>query len=43
MEEFTNLYKKIKNNPQFISVVGNQLINEGVKIYNDNSINLYTK
>jgi predicted O-linked N-acetylglucosamine transferase (SPINDLY family) len=43
MEEFTILYKKIKTTPHFISIVGNKLINEGVKIYNDNSIDLYTK
>jgi predicted O-linked N-acetylglucosamine transferase (SPINDLY family) len=43
MDEFTNLYKKIKTTPHFINVLGNKLINEGVKIYNDNSIDLYTK
>jgi predicted O-linked N-acetylglucosamine transferase (SPINDLY family) len=43
MEDFFNLYKKLKNNPNFINVFGNQLVNKGVEIYNNKNIDLSVK
>jgi predicted O-linked N-acetylglucosamine transferase (SPINDLY family) len=43
MEEFFVLYKKVKANPRFINVIGEQFVNKGVEIYNNKTIDLSIK
>jgi predicted O-linked N-acetylglucosamine transferase (SPINDLY family) len=43
MEEFFNLYNKIKENPKYINIFGNIVINKGVEIYNNKNIDLSVK
>jgi predicted O-linked N-acetylglucosamine transferase (SPINDLY family) len=43
MEAFFDIYKKIKENPRSIHIIGNQLINIGVEIYNNKSLDVNVK
>jgi predicted O-linked N-acetylglucosamine transferase (SPINDLY family) len=43
MEEFLILYKKIKEQPRLVNIIGSQFVNKGLEIYNNKTIDLSIK